>query len=180
VPAAGKLSSLRLGPDVAPDPGRPTRWVRVLVGAAVMVFGVTAADQARRLLQKNSGGLLRVESMAQGEFITWQMAAFAVLLGGVAAGAGTGAGVRHGLIAGAIGGTAIFGVCARTGSAVPPVEYWLEWAALDGYALTTGPAVLGIVGGIAAVALVGGWLGSALFLPLAPPELRKRVLRGLD
>lgn len=182
IPVTGpsKLSSLQLSTETAPHRGRPTYWLQVLAGAAIMVFGVTLADEARRLLQKHSAGLLQVQSMAQGEFISWQLATFAVFLGGVTAAAGTGAGLRHGLLAGLLGGAGVFGVCLKMGGAVRPVEYWLQWIALDGYALTAGPAILAIVGGIVVVALVSGWFGSALFLPLAPPEMRRRVLKGLD
>src|SRR5262245_28944645 len=171
VPHPSKLSSLQLGSDVEADRGRPTRWVRVLAGAAVMVLGVMGADEARRFLQRNSAGLLRVESLAQGEFITWQIATFMVLMGGVTAGAATGAGLRHGLLVGAIGGAGVFGLCAKAGGAIAPVEYWLEKLALDGYALTAGPAIFAIVGGVVAVALVGGWLGGAPLPRLAPPRV---------
>jgi hypothetical protein len=145
-----------------------------------MVVGVMVVDPVRVFVQKNSAGMLRVESVSQGEFITWQLGTSVVLLGGVVAGAGTGAGLRHGLIAGAIGGAGILGICLKMGGAVRPVEYWLEWVSMDGYALTAAPAVFTIVGSIVAVALVGGWLGSALFLPLAPPAMRRRLRSGLD
>lgn len=180
VPAGSKLSSLQLSAEAEAHHGRPMHWLRVLLGAAIMVAGVMVVDQVRLFLQKHSDGLFHVQSMSQGRFITWQMATFLVLLGGLIAGAGTGAGIRHGVIAGALGGSVILGMCMKMGSAVPPVEYWLEWTALDGYALTAGPAIFAVVGGIAVVSLVGGWLGAALYLPLAPAGMRRRFRGGLD
>ena len=100
VPTGSKLSSLQLGDDLGQEQPRPTWWVRVLAGAAIMVIGVAAADPVRMTLQKNSAGLLRVESQGQGQFITWQLATLVVLCGGVFAAAGTGAGIRHGIFAG--------------------------------------------------------------------------------
>jgi hypothetical protein len=179
-PNPSKLSSVQLGLADPSEVGRPTNWVRILFGAAVMVVGVTIIDEVRLGMQKYSGGLLQVQSMSQGRFITWQLATLLVLLGGVTAGASTGAGLRHGLIAGIIAGAAILGVCLKMDNAIPPVEYWLEWIAMDGYPLTAGPAILAIVGSIVVVALLGGWLGSALFLPLAPPQMRHRLRSGLD
>lgn len=181
VPVAmpSKLSSLHLATESRAR-RRPTAWPRVLAGAALMVIGVSVADPARLWLQKNSAGILQVQSMGQGEFITWQLATFLVLLGGVVAAAGTGAGIRHGLLAGALGGAGILGVNLKMDGGLRPVEYWLEWVALDGYPLTAFPSILATVGGVVVVALLGGWLGSSLLLPLAPPEMRRRARVGLD
>ena len=106
------------------------------------------------------------------------MATFAVLLGGVAAGAGTGAGVRHGLIAGALGGVGVFAVCAKQGEAIAPVAYWLSKTSLDDLPLTAPGVVAAIAGGVLLVGIVGGWLGGTLFLPLVPVHMRPGRLRG--
>jgi hypothetical protein len=180
VPHGSKLSSLQLGADVAEERPRPTHWIRVLAGACVMVVGVIGADQLRHGMQKNSAGMLRVENLGQGEFITWQMATFAVLAGGVAAGAGTGAGIRHGILAGFLGAAGVLGICSKLGTTVPPVEYWLVKMSLDGLPLMAPTVVMAVGGGVLFVAILGGWLGGALFLPLAPEYMRKRLNVGLD
>jgi hypothetical protein len=180
IPTGSKLSSLQLGDDLLEEQPRPTNLLRVLAGAAVIVLGVAIADPARHFLQKNSGGLLRVESMGQGEFITWQLATLIVLGGGVVAAAGTGAGIRHGLLAGMLGAAGVFGVCMKLGQTLAPIEYWLEKLQLDGLPLTAPPVLTAVGGGILMVALLGGWLGGSLFLPLAPPSMRKRLNVGLD
>jgi hypothetical protein len=180
VPNPSKLSSLCLLEQTERERGRPTEVLRILAGVAIMVAGVAVADQFRLYAQRYSGGLLRVQSLAQGEFITWQLAVFAVLLGGVVAGAGTGAGVRHGLLTGMLGGVAILGLCLKTGSALAPVEFWLGWLSLDELPLTNLSVVVGIAGSVLLAGLVGGWLGGALFLPLAPAHLRRRLQIGTD
>src|SRR5205085_900385 len=127
VPAskASKLSSIQLGVEQPKDTTRPTAWVRVLVGAAVMVAGFAVADKGRSLLQKYSQGMLKVETTGQGRFLSWQFATLAALAGAGFAAAGTGAGLRHGVLAGLLGGLGVVGLCAAQGEATPPVAYWL-------------------------------------------------------
>jgi len=180
IPSGSKLSSLQLGEDVAEERARPTLLIHVLAGAAIMVVGVVVADQTRHFLQKNSAGLLRVENLGQGEFITWQLATLLVLTGGVVAGAGTGAGIRHGIMAGLLGAAGVVGICVKQGATLPPVEYWLVKMSLDGLPLTTPTVMVAVGGGVMFLAVLGGWLGGALFLPLAPASMRRRLDVGLD
>jgi hypothetical protein len=175
IPNTNKLSSIRLAEDEVLNPGKPTVWVRVLLGAVIMVFGVVAAEQFRQTLQKHSGGMLKVRSVGQGEFITWQIATFAILAGGITAGAGTGAGMRHGLLAGALGGLGIFGVFVKAGGSLPPVAWWLVRLSLDEVPITSPSVITAIAGGVLLAGLVGGWLGGAMFLPLAPEHMRRRL-----
>jgi hypothetical protein len=180
VPNPSKLSSITLLAETPKVSGRPTLWVRVLAGAMVILMGVTFADRFRHYAQTHSGGLLRVQSLGQGEFITWQLAVFAVLLGGVAAGAGTGAGIRHGVLSGAIGGLAVLVICLKQGSALPPIEYSLVRLSLEKFPITAPGVCAVIAGSVFLVGMVGGWLGGALFLPLAPESMRKRLRIGRD
>jgi hypothetical protein len=180
VPNPSKLSSLQFQPSVAAESGRPTLWIRVIASAAIMVCGVTGAESAKNYAQRYSLGLLRVQNLAQGEFITWQIASFAVLLAGAVAGAGTGAGLRHGFFAGVVGGAGVLVVCLKQGAALPPIAYWLERISLDHLDLMTPAVCLVVPMSILAVGVVGGWLGGALFLPLAPPAMRRRLRLGGD
>ena len=176
LPNPSKLSSIQFIAETSNfNSGRPTVWIRVLIGATIMIVGMTMADNAKLFAQRNSAGLLRVQSVGQSEFITWQLATFAVLLGGVAAGAGTGAGIRHGLITGAIGGVAVLGVCLKHGGAIPPIAFWLDIISLDGLVIATPTVCLAVTGGVLLVGLIGGWLGGALFLPIVPEHLTARL-----
>lgn len=180
IPNPSKLSSIQLATDAVTNPTKPTVWVRVLVGASMMVCGVTVADQARVFAQKHSFGLLRVQNIGQGEFITWQLATFAILLGGVTAGAGTGAGVRHGFIAGALGGIGVLAVCLKQGAPITPVSFWLNQISLEEMPITAPIVCMAVAGGVFLVGLVGGWLGGALILPIVPKHLRGRLRLGGD
>ena len=180
IPNSGKLSSLAFTEEATGSGSRPTLWVRVLGGAVIMILGVAIADQFRTTVQKNSGGILRVASLGQGEFITWQIATFTVLLGGIAAGAGTGAGIRHGLIAGLLGGAGVVGVCVNAGGTVPAVEYWLVQLSLNDLPLTAPAVLVAVAGGVLLLSVVGGWLGGTLFLPLAPAHMRGKLRIGMD
>jgi hypothetical protein len=179
-PAKKRSSSIQLAVDEPRDQNRPTSWVRILAGAAIMVAGVAAADAARLKVQRASGGLFRVDSVLQGRFLSWQVATFAVLLGGVTAAAGTGAGLRHGLLAGILGGGGLIGVTAARGETIPALEYWMSKMSMVGVGpLEPGP-VAAVLGGVLLAALVGGWLGSQVFLPLAPEYMRSRRLKMGD
>jgi hypothetical protein len=178
IPNPSKLSSIQLATESVTNPGKPTLWFRVVIGATVMICGTMMADRARTVIQQNSAGMLRVQSLGQAEFITWQLASFSILLGGIIAGAGTGAGIRHGLIAGSVGGIGLLAVCLKQGAAIKPIAYWLVRVSMDDSPITTPAVCLMVAGTILMVGIVGGWLGGALFLPLAPENMRNRYRSG--
>jgi hypothetical protein len=177
-PISRRESSIELTGVVTPPKGRPTAWLKVLVGAAVVAIGVVAADPARRAAEKETKGALRVTSVGQARFMSSQMAALVVLVGAAAAAAGTGAGVRHGVLAGVFGAAGMAGLAAASGKLPVPAGYFVELLNLDASQGAT-PLTLGVAGvGLAAAGAVGGWLGGTLFLPLAPAHLRGRRMRG--
>jgi hypothetical protein len=172
--AASKLSSIQLLEDAVAKPEPPTQWIRVILGAFIMVVGVVVADDFRHFAQKNSGGLLRVQSLGQGEFVTWQLGTFAVLLGGIFAGAGTSAGLRHGVYAGFLGGVGIYAMCAKIGAALPPVRWWLTRMSLEEDPIGE-PLVMALIASSVLVAgVLGGWMGGILLPKLAPEHMRAR------
>jgi len=180
LPSGSKLSSLQLGDDLAEEQPRPTWWISVIAGAAIMVLGVAFADPLRSFLQRNSGGILRVESLGQSEYITWQFATLIVISGGVFAAAGTGAGIRHGIMSGLLGAVGVVAACQSQGEALPPIYYFLARSSLDDLPLTS-PTVLGSIGAaIVAMGALGGWLGGTLFPTVAPKDRRKALQVGLD
>jgi hypothetical protein len=179
---AHKLSSsLRLGVDPPRDATRPTLVHRVLLGAVVIAVGFAFADDARHFVQKRSGGFLTVESVGQGKFLSWQLATVVVLIGGSVAGASTGAGLRHGLLAGLAGGFGAVGLMAlRGGNVTPQAEFQFSQLSLAGVGPLDPVGMAGIVGSLVAFGLVGGWLGSQLYLPLGTANQRSRRLQMLD
>jgi hypothetical protein len=180
IPSRNRLSSSRFALETDGAIGRPTAWLRILAGAMIMLLAVAAAEQVRSGAQKYSGGALRVYSIGQGQFLTWQIAILGVLGGGVLAGAGTGAGIRHGLISGALGGVGVIGLTAMHGAPLSPVSYWLNKIAL-GEAASNDPYAIGAaLGGVLFLGFLGGWLGGTLFLPLAPDHMRSRLRTGLE
>ena len=172
-----KLSSSRFLTEAnAAPPARPTSWVRVLLGALVIVIGVAVADELRLAAQRYSGGLLRVRSVGQGEYITWQIASLAVLMGGLLAGASTGAGLRHGFLAGSLGGLAVLGLYLKSGGSLPPIDWWLARLSLDRLPPTSPSVAVAVVGGLFLLGTLGGWLGGQLLPPLAPAHRLRRFL----
>ncbi len=176
----GKQSSICLAHRMSNDRKRPISWLKILAGAGLIVLGVVVAEPVREYAQKYSGGVLRVESRAQGEFITFQLAVLALILGGAIAGAGTGAGILHGLLTGLIGGTTVFAFSITAPITPLPIEFLITKLQLDDVPFSDPGVVGGIVGCIAIIAIFGGWLGGALFPPLAPEYMRRRAPMGMD
>ena len=178
-PLVKKRSSIELLNDTPSDTGRPTIWYRVLIGAMIIVAGMALAEKARGAAEKASGGMLKVSSRGQGKFMSWQIAALAVLAGGAFAGACTGAGIRHGIFTGVLGSLGVTTLGLVRGEYSQPEEYILKWLNLAGGAQD--PAgLIGVAGGVLIAAFVGGWFGGQLFLPLAPLHMRTRRLHALD
>jgi hypothetical protein len=180
LPAAALLSSSQFTLETTEPTARPTSWLKIIIGASVMVAALVVAEEARSKAQKYSGGLLHVTSVGQGQFLTWQLGMFGAILGGGLAAAGTGAGIRHGLIAGGLAGAGVIGVSISRGEALVPVEYWLSKLSLGGIAPTDPAAIVGALGGVLLLGLIGGWLGGALVLPLAPDHMRQQLSSATD
>jgi hypothetical protein len=88
--------------------------------------------------------------------------------------------VRHGLLAGFLGAAGVVGLTASRGEAIPSLEYWLSRLSLLGAGpLEPGP-VAAVAGGVLLAAIIGGWLGAQVFLPLAPAHMRTRRLKMGD
>lgn len=172
-----KLSSIQFKKADLVDDGRPTEWVRIFVGAGIMLIGFATAEKVRHGAQKYSGGMLQVNSIAQGQFMSWQLALVAVIGGGVLAAGGTGAGLRHGAIAGFLAATGAVALNAQRGGPNQPSEYWLDKLGFGGLPPLDANAVLAVGGGVFFAAVVGGWLGAQLLPPLAPEHVRDRRVR---
>ena len=177
-PLVKKSSSIDLLQDAPREIAHPTIWYRVLIGALIIVAGMALAEKARHGAEKASGGMLKVESRGQGKFMSWQIAALAVLIGGAFAGAGTGAGIRHGVYSGLLGGIGgcILGIVR--GEFSQPEEYLLKWMNLAVESPNDPVAILGVAFGVLVASLVGGWFGGQLFPALAPLHMRRARLHG--
>lgn len=175
VPESARNSSLiRLKPGEGKKQAvRPTRWVQVLIGATVAVIGVLAADWVRTGMAMMPKGLFNMGGPGAAARIDAQIAAFLVMLGGFAAGAGTGSGLRHGLFAGLLAAVGVIGLnTALPDGPLPPVEYLVDKLGVVESPPETAAAV-GLT--VLAVVAVGGWLGGQLF----PKLSRRKKLPGM-
>lgn len=176
-PRSSLLSSLQfarqsLAPAIAPPP-TPTRWFRILFGAVVGVALLLWADQIRLGIQRYSLGLFQAQTAGHASFLSWLIAAFGLLLGGVLAAAGTSAGLRHGLFAGLLAAPVVLGFALQHETLPPPLEYALTRLGLAGVPLSDPVAAAAVLGGILSLCTLGGWFGAALFPPLAPAASRR-------
>jgi hypothetical protein len=175
-----KLSSMSLLQESNRNTDRPTAWVQVLAGAVIIVVGFALAERVRFSAQKYTGGALHVSSQGQGKFLSWQLATLAALVGGGLAGAGTGAGVRHGIFAGGLAGGTLVAMGAAGGGTPVPLEFWLTQLQLSGLEQLHPGVIAAVVGGSILIGILGGWLGGALILPLAPAHMRSGQLKAVD
>lgn len=138
----GKRASYRL-PLFA---GR-VAWPRVVVGVTVAVAGAISAAALFDLALDASAGALSTSDEMQDRFITWEIKALALLLGGALAGSTTRNGLKQGLVVG-IGTSVIL-----AGIEMARFENWLPLVGLtmvSTFSLT----------------IAGGWFGSTLFPPV--------------
>ncbi len=180
-PRSSLLSSLQFSrvASTAPPAAPPTRWIRILAGATLAVAMLLGADTLQHAVQRYSLGLFQAPGMRQAQFLTWLIAVFGLLLGSVLAAAGSAAGLRHGVLTGLLAAPVVLASALQQDTLPPPLEYTLTLAGLSGVPLNDPLAAALVLGGILALCTLGGWFGSALFPPLAPPALRRHLRQEL-
>ena len=181
LPGAGKLSSLQLNEVADTIRKRPTSWPRVLVGATLMIVGITLANDIRMKVQWYSAGLFHSEQR-DAAFITWQLALLFGLGGAMFAGADTGVGTRHGVYAGAIAALGIYGLSVQRGidHLFLPLRFWLSKLSVPMEAVNAPETAAAVIASVLALGIVGGWMGGALWQPIVPEHMRRTRRHGLD
>jgi hypothetical protein len=155
-------------PEQAPElQVEPVRWQRIVVGVAVAVGGTIGARLIRDLVVMAGGGTGR--EMMQSQFIAWEIATVAQVLGGVIAGAGSRRAAANGFSVG-VPAAIILAVVQATAVVHLP-RFGGAW--LLGAAVAEGGPAAFIIQGVQALALgvLGGWLGG-LILPADPGHRR--------
>ena len=176
-PADPELEALQLETALAAKKEPRTAWFRVILGATIIVAGAALADPIRVEAQKKTGGMLHAESRWEARFVSCQFAALIIMGGGMVAGAATGAGIRHGIYTGMLGAIGVFALAGSYGNLATPGGYVGDEMSIGSSDPTSVFALATMVIGVFAGGLIGGWLGGTLFLPLAPRQLRQRLLR---
>jgi hypothetical protein len=141
----------------------PWPWAHILIGTVLAIGGTLGARMIRELVVVAGGGTGRE---MQSQFITWEIALVAQLMGGLIAGAGTRGGVLYGLWVGLPSAAFLTVVQALAAIRVPTqaVSAWLL-----GVSVPEGSPAALVIQGIQAVAfcVIGGWLGT-IILPVNP------------
>ena len=120
-------------------------WVRVVLGSVVAVAGTLFASRIFETMMSAGTGTHDLGQLLQDEIVTWELKAFAVLLGAGLAGAGTFNGLKQGLWVGVLTSMGLLAIPAHHGTSII-------------FMLTLASAVL--------LSLAGGWFGSQLLPPL--------------
>lgn len=146
-------------------PSTPTAWFRVIGGTALAIGCTVWAGRIREYIVGTSGGTFVVDSRIQVQFVTWVIAALAIVVGGAFAGASTRAGIRHGLLVGFFACVGIFLIYSQVIREPLPAERF--FAALVGLPEESenSPARIGLflLTNALVLSVVGGCLGSTLF-----------------
>lgn len=141
----------------------PTPWGRLVLGTVVAVGGTFAARWIRDFVVMAGGGS---GHEMQSNFITWEIAALAQVVGGMIAGSNTQNGAIYGFWTGLLSAAFVvlvpsFAAGRIAGPEISEVSAWLL-----GSSLREGSPAAIVVQGIQALVFgfLGGWLGS-LILP---------------
>lgn len=148
--------------------GRPTSWIRIVIGSMIGFLGVLASDEIRTILGYGSGGILQTTGVARGPSVGVQLAALMLFFGGIIAGSNTGAGLRHGFLAGLL--TTLDLLVASIGRGekpYPAVEGFFQLLNMNPGPLTDPEIGAAVTLAVFTLATAGGWLGGQLLLPLA-------------
>lgn len=153
-----------------PDRKLTIAWGRILVGMGFALVGVLSADSVFERLLIRGEGLFHVGSVEQARFVTWEIGALAVLVGGAWAGATARHGLLQGFMMGLLTGTLLIIIFASQGATDLPAYQFL--LSLAGRPIEEGMAfrdLVALVGGSTLlIGTLGGWLGGTLFPSLAP------------
>jgi hypothetical protein len=159
--------------------GRPTQWLRIVIGVSIAFSGIVAADVLRQGLTQGSAGALHMGSAFQAPIVCLELAAAVIFFGGAAAGASTGAGTRHGLITGLLAAVAAAVITAtRHPNIFPAVEgfFWVTNVPTENVRESASLGELFVA--VWAVAALGGWFGGQLLPPLASKAQLRRLGSG--
>ncbi|HKB02011.1 MAG TPA: hypothetical protein VKD90_07305, partial [Gemmataceae bacterium] len=148
------------GRTAAPKRRAPLAWLRILVGATLVVGGTIYSDGIRGGLASffpGHGG-----SFGAGRLVTWQVTVIVALAGGFIAGAHTRRGLGQGAVAGLLAGAAVAVAAALDPVPSLVLEFWMDQLGQK----VIGPPTFAAVGATACLGtVVGGWLGGQLLPP---------------
>jgi hypothetical protein len=122
-------------------------WFRVVVGTLLAIAGTLSASLVFQKVLEVSGGTLSTTDEMQDRFITWEIKALAILIGGALAGSTTSNGLKQGVYVG----------CATSLALI-----FLEIGLADRFVEMT---ILTLAGSFS-LSVAGGWFGSQLFPPI--------------
>jgi hypothetical protein len=147
----------------------PLPWARFLLGAAIAVGGTIGARWIRDFVVIAGGG---TGHEMQSNFITWQIAALAQVIGGIVTGSNSRSGAMYGFWTGILAAALIIVIPALRDAPAPAVSAWILGSAAE-----SRPAAF-LVQGIQALILgfFGGWLGALIL----PPAAQFRPLSSAD
>jgi hypothetical protein len=164
----------------APILAGPIQWVPVLVGTVLAVAGTLGAHQIYRFISE-----FKVEgsdplTASQVKFLTWEISAVLMFIGGAIGGSNSHNGIKQGLFVGVFSSVSLIAGFLYQGDTTPAdTATWLytyfgiEQSGLFHKIVLTVLAVMPL-------SIAGGWFGGQLLPPLVIPPRRKRMLPSMS
>ncbi len=180
-PRSSRLSSLQFArASIQPPPAPPIRWWRIVAGAAIAVLMLLYAEVLPMSFQRYVLRQMAQTGIGPMVWVVWLVGIGGMVAGGVIAGATTQQGARHGFLAGLLAAPILIAITLRSGELPPPLEMTLARVGMAGVPASD-PAAAGLCLGLVLFGMtLGGWFGSVLMPPLAPPSMRRRPRLGMD
>jgi len=152
----------------------PVAWLHVAAGVAVAVVGTIGAREVLRFIENIAQ--TPPETQYQAKFLTWEISALAMLVGGAIGGANTANGMKQGVFVGIFSCVALIGIYLVRGDATGTSAATLGFYLL-GFEVHQGVAlILFTIMAVMPLAVAGGWFGGQLLPPLVLPPRRLRML----
>lgn len=170
-----QAAAAKVPPRQAASPlAGPVAWIQVAIGAAVAVFGTIGAREVLKFIENIAQ--TPPETQYQAKFLTWEISALTMLVGGAIGGANTNNGLKQGIIVGVLSCVGLIGIYLVRGDATGTTAATLGWYLL-GFEVHQGVALIGsTVLAVMPLAVAGGWFGGQLLPPLVLPPRRLRLL----
>jgi len=151
-------------------------WERIILGSMVAAMGSYFAADIWKALIDSSRGSIQPANQLQSQFIAWELAMVAIVLGGAFAGMNTRIGMRQGVLCGALAGLFLITTYfVRGEGSYSSFEFWFEifgWNRQRSDGVPPQLALLLFSNGLF-FGTLGGWMGAALL----PPIVKRRRSR---
>lgn len=170
-PVPGPPGIIPTTPEEPSPLAGPISWFRITLGAAVAMVGTMSASSILNLILTSEATKEGLDTWRQANFIIWEVAVLAIILGGAVAGSGSSNGVKQGLIYGIVSCVVLVIYYENQNREVPQT---LVYKMLDLSVVQLIQKIFFTMLSVLPLGAIGGWFGSQLMPPLAHSRRKKQ------